>query len=138
MAGPDNDPRGLDLFQFAAVAPRVDGERTRALTARRADGDIALQHRPDAKRVDGAHGAHRETAGLHVIFGRTIGERIGAAYLAGSVDNEEIASGQALQHAVGLIDGEPGRCGDIRDLWSVPAQGVAAQDDAVDSALGLI
>src|SRR3546814_11538988 len=66
--------------------------RSPALTAGRSDEAGVRCDRADPQRVEGAHGSHRDTRGLHLMLTGSIGERIGAAHSAVAVEDHEIRS----------------------------------------------
>jgi hypothetical protein len=106
-AGPDDDRARLNLFQLAAAAGGMDGERAPALAAGRADHAVPLQHGADPQRVDGAHGAHGHSADFDLMFAGAVGERIGAGHPARAVEDHEIAPGEPLQGRADLAGGSP-------------------------------
>src|SRR3546814_12807192 len=71
--------------------------RSPALTAGRSDEAGVRCDRADPQRVEGAHGSHRDTRGLHLMLTGSIGERIGAAHSAVAGADHEIASGATVE-----------------------------------------
>gem|GEM_PF-4123035 len=94
--------------------------------------------RADPQRVEGAHGSHRDTRGLHLMLTGSIGERIGAAHSAVTVEDHEIASGEPVERCGHVAGRERNRGSDLHRRRRVALGDIGPEDGTPHLVLGAV